>query len=365
MSNTITNKEYPMKNLNLFSACVLLTQAFFVTAVYSQITITSSDYQNNLNVPIQTINYVSSDTSGLGAVISASGANKTWDLTGITFIKSDVTTSTLLDKSSSDAPQKNNSAFSSATMVVQRRTSSKPWFTNWSYQSITTDGLYYYGYVQDSVGIVMAKQTNNPSWCSQTYPTTYLTDWSWASKVTSTTNGPSGEVGVEINMTGNDVIDAYGTITTHEGTFPCLRLKSKSNMLFGFFTITTYSYEFLDQNRSYARIDADYTGNFPSSVTYYQQGSASGISETPNLPNDFQLLQNYPNPFKEYTILIFNNPEGYQYKLSIIDLSGKVCRIVDDITASEYLFEKGDLKPGLYFVELKGPIIYRGKIMIE
>jgi uncharacterized protein (TIGR02145 family) len=72
-----------------------------------------------------------------------------------------------------------------------------------------------------------------------------------------------------------------------------------------------------------------------------------------------------PNPFNESTTLLFSNPEGYQYKLYIMDLSGKVCRIVDDITTSEYMLEKGDLKQGFYFVELRGPNIYRGKIIIE
>jgi len=72
-----------------------------------------------------------------------------------------------------------------------------------------------------------------------------------------------------------------------------------------------------------------------------------------------------PNPFNESAILHFNNPEGSQYKLYIMDLSGKVLRIVDNITISEYVLEKGDLKEGLYFIELRGPNIYRGKIIIE
>lgn len=72
-----------------------------------------------------------------------------------------------------------------------------------------------------------------------------------------------------------------------------------------------------------------------------------------------------PNPFKETTNLLFNNPEGFQYKLYIIDLSGKVCRIVDKIATTEYMLEKGDLKEGFYFIELKGPNIYREKIIIE
>ena len=73
----------------------------------------------------------------------------------------------------------------------------------------------------------------------------------------------------------------------------------------------------------------------------------------------------YPNPFNRSTRLSFNNPEGYPYSLYIMDITGKVCRIVDKITTSEYVLEKRDLKEGFYFVELNGPKIYRGKIMVE
>ena len=80
---------------------------------------------------------------------------------------------------------------------------------------------------------------------------------------------------------------------------------------------------------------------------------------------DVSLIQIYPNPFDESTTIMFSNPESNYYTLYITDLSGKVCRIVNNIAASEYVLEKEDLQPGLYFVELRGPKIYRNKIIIE
>jgi hypothetical protein len=53
------------------------------------------------------------------------------------------------------------------------------------------------------------------------------------------------------------------------------------------------------------------------------------------------------------------------FTLYISDLSGKICRIVDNIKTSEFILDKGDLQPGIYFIELKGPTVYRGKIVIE
>ncbi|MFC2113422.1 T9SS type A sorting domain-containing protein, partial [Bacteroidota bacterium] len=73
----------------------------------------------------------------------------------------------------------------------------------------------------------------------------------------------------------------------------------------------------------------------------------------------------YPNPFNHSTTITFPNQSNELYRLVLTDLSGKVCRMVDGITTSEYVLEKGDLKNGLYFIELRGPKLYRGKIVIE
>jgi uncharacterized protein (TIGR02145 family) len=73
----------------------------------------------------------------------------------------------------------------------------------------------------------------------------------------------------------------------------------------------------------------------------------------------------YPNPFSESATLKFRNQEGFQYKLYIMDLSGKICQIIDDIYSSEYVLEKRNLKEGFYLIELRGPDIYRGKMIID
>ncbi|MFC2116603.1 T9SS type A sorting domain-containing protein [Bacteroidota bacterium] len=73
----------------------------------------------------------------------------------------------------------------------------------------------------------------------------------------------------------------------------------------------------------------------------------------------------FPNPMNSSTTILFPNPAGESHKMVLTDLSGKVYRIVEDITTSEYVLKKGDLKEGLYFIELRGPMIYRGKIVIE
>ena len=82
-------------------------------------------------------------------------------------------------------------------------------------------------------------------------------------------------------------------------------------------------------------------------------------------PIQFENLIIHPNPFNDFTTLTFNNPEGQSYTLFITDLSGKVLRILENITTSGFVLERGELKEGLYFVELRGTKLYRGKILIE
>ena len=72
-----------------------------------------------------------------------------------------------------------------------------------------------------------------------------------------------------------------------------------------------------------------------------------------------------PNPFNTTTVIQFQNPSNDEFQLIVLDLSGKVYKIVDDITTSEYVLEKGILETGLYFIELRGPKTFRGKIIIE
>ena len=90
------------------------------------------------------------------------------------------------------------------------------------------------------------------------------------------------------------------------------------------------------------------------------------IDETTGLPINYNsVFRAYPNPFNHSTTILFSNPAGKPFRLILTDLSGKVCRTVDGITTSEYVLKKDDLKSGLYFIELRGPKIYRGKIVIE
>jgi hypothetical protein len=94
------------------------------------------------------------------------------------------------------------------------------------------------------------------------------------------------------------------------------------------------------------------TVNDVSEPTGYQQNST-------------QPIMVYPNPFSHSTTLLFPNAEKKEYRLMIMDLSGKVVRSVDRITTSSITLNRETLEKGLYLIELRGEHTYRGRIVIE
>jgi len=76
-------------------------------------------------------------------------------------------------------------------------------------------------------------------------------------------------------------------------------------------------------------------------------------------------LDIYPNPFSNKTVIQFENPAGERYRMYITDLAGKVVFFEDNIYTDRIEFSREGIPDGYYFVELKGPEVFRGKIVIE
>jgi hypothetical protein len=73
----------------------------------------------------------------------------------------------------------------------------------------------------------------------------------------------------------------------------------------------------------------------------------------------------FPNPFSESTTIAFENPENYPYTLYITNISGQLVRTEKIIYSDKYELERKGLTAGYYIIELKGPMIYKGVIVIE
>lgn len=80
------------------------------------------------------------------------------------------------------------------------------------------------------------------------------------------------------------------------------------------------------------------------------------------IPDKFDLLQNYPNPFKPSTSISFALPEGGHVALKIYNLQGQIVRILVDryLGAEDYdaIFDgmndsRSELSSGVYACRLK------------
>ncbi len=80
-----------------------------------------------------------------------------------------------------------------------------------------------------------------------------------------------------------------------------------------------------------------------------------------------------PNPFYESTTILIPNVQilNNNSKILISDVTGKIVRTINisnyNIKQSciQIEIDRGDLKPGIYFVELSGNRVYRGKLIVE
>ena len=109
-----------------------------------------------------------------------------------------------------------------------------------------------------------------------------------------------------------------------------------------------------------------YTISFTiAGVASKQQVLPSGYSEEPinglqeELPEEYTLSANYPNPFNPETTIKFSVPEMAPVELVIFDLLGRrVSTLVDQVMIAgqyEIRFDGSDLPSGMYFYVMKTP----------
>ncbi|MEL7531981.1 MAG: PKD domain-containing protein [Bacteroidota bacterium] len=87
---------------------------------------------------------------------------------------------------------------------------------------------------------------------------------------------------------------------------------------------------------------------------------ATGLAE--EFERSVKLL---PNPFDSQAILQFFNPNQQKYDLHIYDLQGKLVRSYPDNRNAQFVIERGNLSPGLYFYRLEGEFAFAGKFLLK
>lgn len=326
------------------------------TSAFAQITITMADYQGLVGSTHSIQTYVSTNTTGLQNIINNSGANKTWNVTGRTYQSSPTATVTYLDYPGG-APLANDPAFTTSNLVSRHGPTVSSTIL-WYFCKLDETGFYGNGYVFDTGGLY-DKGTNSPAYLSYQFPLTFNSHWTGSTYITFTTS--SGAVS-HSTLTYDHFVDSYGTISTPEGSFQCLRLKSKftTSITISGITYTSiyYYYYFFDQKKNYTLIGAD-SNNVPvGSVIYYRTSITSSIKELLGiLPEHFELFQNNPNPFNPSTMIRFQLPKESFVTLKVHNILGQeVQTLVNEVRQAgryEAVFDGSRLSSGVYFYRLQ------------
>lgn len=76
-------------------------------------------------------------------------------------------------------------------------------------------------------------------------------------------------------------------------------------------------------------------------------------------------LSIYPNPLVTESRIAFPNKDNEIYRLVVVDASGRVVRIIENITNNNITINREQLKPGIHIINLEGEKIYKGKLLVK
>ncbi|MFA6792438.1 MAG: T9SS type A sorting domain-containing protein, partial [Candidatus Neomarinimicrobiota bacterium] len=92
-----------------------------------------------------------------------------------------------------------------------------------------------------------------------------------------------------------------------------------------------------------------------------------GLADT-ELPYEFRLEANYPNPFNPATLLRYSLPEEARVQLSVFDINGRLIRtLVNGHQAAGFYqveFHAGNLPSGIYFACLQAGTALENRKML-
>ena len=92
------------------------------------------------------------------------------------------------------------------------------------------------------------------------------------------------------------------------------------------------------------------------------------IDKIQQIPEKFEILQNFPNPFNPSTIISWQSPIGSHQTLKVYDVLGnEVATLVDEFRIAgryEVTFNASQLSSGIYFYRLQAGSFVQTRKMI-
>jgi hypothetical protein len=325
---------------------LFLLAAFTMSAEAQPITITEPEYINMEYLWSNGITgFTAQDPTTFLYLIADSGANQVWDFTRDTYLSSTAQPEDTIPLS--EAPLANDSDFSAATNVIRAtKIDGVNGDSQYFYYKWTSAGAWYCGTIEDSDGVLINRESENPPGQDAAFPLTYRTSWQTISK-------GANEVGID-----QGIVDGWGTLITPGKSSPALRVKTLiidstfSEQEKSSHSDTTYLYEFLT-----AGMERAFLFIYPTiTLAYYQVPISSSVNSYAQ--SDGLNLFLSPNPATSTaTVLSYTLENASPVQIELMDVLGRSVRMLENgfESAGEHSvpIDPSTLSAGTYFVRVE------------
>ncbi|MFZ0390321.1 MAG: T9SS type A sorting domain-containing protein [Calditrichia bacterium] len=347
--------------MKIFSTILFLFFLIAAPAAFGQVTINSGEFPTGFGTEM--IFYNADDTTGAGLPVSVgtSGGPQNWSFSPSSYPGGYTDTTIIVDPATTIFA----GDFPNADFAYQYSDTSG---TAYNYLSISSAELLDLGFgVNSSLGNFVSPK--NPPEKVLEFPLSMGKNW--MTMTSDTTDFGIPGVFYVSKTERNNLVDAYGTITTPLGVYSALRLRTDVNYYnethaAGTVFVDSSSnidYIWLAENigvvANVSSLDGETNPDFSmaSYVSFLGSGT-SAIDETePPVASGYSLSQNFPNPFNPETSIKFSLPVSENVQITIFNIAGqKVGTLFNGrLTAGSHTvtFNGENYPSGIYFYKLE------------
>ena len=342
---------------------LLLLFIFLTLPVQAQITIQESVLSSRIGSTVPGISYDFALSNDFTALLAGNGENQTWDLTGFAISDTFAFEQEYMPASSS-IPGNDLPEFADADFVVASQEElDGVMFTGYNHQTLQNGELRSLGTTVVGGDVDMDGMEDifhtflDPAELIDVFPIEFGNMWTDSTSTTFST-APGTVITTEES---SQEVDGWGTLITDFGTFNALRATT---------ILTIYSFpglpptvntfiDFVTEEGNSFVISIDETNEIFGAVLTLSDAGMVGTSNESleEVPDAFQLSQNFPNPFNPSTRISYSIPESADVQLSVYTITGKeIVTLVSGMQPAgthEVTFDASNFASGVYLYRLQ------------
>lgn len=349
------------------SYCASVLLALVVVAhsqIAAQPVITEADLRAQFTGQLTVAYYDASNPTALQSLAQLSGGNRTWDFSAGQFDQSMESTVSVV---SPPVPGSDDPDFASANFIIKHDSNGEEsdslvyTFARLTAGGLELLGMHWEGAFSDDAGAQSVTAKFRPPYLAMKLPLSMGTTW------TADTEFHMDMEGWPVTtMKDSSWVDGWGTLVTPHGSAEALRVMSRNIVMTSIevpglppfvYQDTTLSFEFMTRSGLSASLTLDENGEVQF-ASYSVTSGGGGLAAEPHatLPETFELMPVYPNPFNPQAVVPYVLHEPGLVTLQVLDLQGRlIATLVDHIQPSGHYtayWQPVGMASGIYLVRL-------------